>query len=896
MASKTSRKPNLFFVLISFCALATLLKQFNYQNALGSNPADVSLSGKFTIIWGDGEPGTNQTAITYLLTSDSGQKTRLLIADEIIASLGGITSLRNQFVTVEGKLVHNTQQNDEIMKVQVSSIEPSLNNTPSDLFITSGPWVSILCKFADIATEPQPPSYFQGMYSNSYPGLDHYWRESTRSEIVLEGSQAWGWYTLPQPRSYYVYDENNDGSDDLDFERITTDCTAIAEGSIYFPNYVGINLMFNDELDGPAWGGSYNLTLDGTYRFWPMTWLPPWGYNHLTVVTHEMGHGFGLPHSAVYGYPYGFGQGNRWDVMGNGWEDCSASTHPVYGCLGQHTIAYHRGILGSITPAEIYFPVPGQTATITIEQLTNPQNSGYLMAQIPIGNSSTHFYTVETRRKVGYDIKLPGQGIIIHNIDITRPEPAHLIDIDYNGNTGDSGTIWLPGETFVDQVNGITIRVDSSTPTGFVVTIEIAGHGNNTYVPLILKENIAPQPTPTATYMPTPTPTPTPVSSNPPTSPSNVQAISTSPTTIQLTWNDNSNNESGFYIHNGYYLVTTTNQNVTSYTVTGLEPNTWYCHRIAAFNAAGQSPWTDWACTFTLPVPSLPAPPSNLQATATGPTTIQLTWNDNSNNESGFYIHNGFYLVTTTGQNITSYTVTGLEPYTWYCHRVAAFNSAGESAWTDWACTSTLFGYFDDFSDVNSGWPNEYDIGYEDGTYQIINQNDNTWIGVVSPFVGSIDYTVEADMWLHSGSPVRYGVIFDWLDWSNFYLFSVNPTSQVYSLERVTNQNWTTIASSTSSHIFTGNATNHLAVTKLDTFVEIRINGQSHGIYAGGEFIGNLRVGLFTKSGNDIPVTARFDNLSIVEVPTGNPHQQSGHNYNNWFNFYLQPSIYIKRE
>ncbi len=54
-----------------------------------------------------------------------------------------------------------------------------------------------------------------------------------------------------------------------------------------------------------------------------------------------------------------------------------------------------------------------------------PQTGNYLMAQIPVNHSTTHFYTVEVRRKTGYDIKLPGAGIIIHEVQTYRPRPRH---------------------------------------------------------------------------------------------------------------------------------------------------------------------------------------------------------------------------------------------------------------------------------------------------------------------------------------------------------------------------------------------------------------------------------------------------------------------------------------
>jgi len=100
-----------------------------------------------------------------------------------------------------------------------------------------------------------------------------------------------------------------------------------------------------------------------------------------------------------------------------------------------------------------------------------PQTGNYLVAIVPIPGSPNQFYTVEVRQLVGYDSYNPGSAVIIHQVDLPRNNPAHVIDIDNNGETGDAGAMWLPGETFNDVSNHILIKVLSATPTGFVVLI-----------------------------------------------------------------------------------------------------------------------------------------------------------------------------------------------------------------------------------------------------------------------------------------------------------------------------------------------------------------------------------------------------------------------------------------
>ena len=268
------------------------------------------------------------------------------------------------------------------------------------------PWVSVLCKFADYQDEPKDMPYFQDMYSSVYPGLDHFWREQSFELANLEGSGAFGWYTLPYTREHYLPGGN------LDWGAAAEDCTAVADADVYFPDYVGINLMFNADLDCCAWGGSWYLCRDGVCQNWRMTWEPPWGYENIGVIGHETGHGFGLPHSSGdYGQTYD----NAWDVMSDVWSNGNrGGSDPIYGTLGQHTISYHKNILEWIDSDHMIVVPTGTRLTIPIERIALPQTDDPLGTKILINNSQSLFYTVEARQFVGYDTWLPGEAVIIH--------------------------------------------------------------------------------------------------------------------------------------------------------------------------------------------------------------------------------------------------------------------------------------------------------------------------------------------------------------------------------------------------------------------------------------------------------------------------------------------------
>ncbi|BCJ75852.1 hypothetical protein CS0771_53960 [Catellatospora sp. IY07-71] len=173
-----------------------------------------------------------------------------------------------------------------------------------------------------------------------------------------------------------------------------------------------------------------------------------------------------------------------------------------------------------------------------------------------------------------------------------------------------------------------------------------------------------------------------------PAAPTSPYAIALSSSQINVSWSDRSSNETSFQIYNGVTTVTV-GANVTNYTWGGLAAGTYMCFSVRAVSLAGASAWTPYACATTPAAPAVPAAPTGQSATPLNTSQIRVTWQDRSSNETGFQIYNGVTTVT-VGANVTGYTWGGLASRTYMCFAIRSYNASGYSAWTPYACTTTL--------------------------------------------------------------------------------------------------------------------------------------------------------------------------------------------------------------
>ena len=183
-----------------------------------------------------------------------------------------------------------------------------------------------------------------------------------------------------------------------------------------------------------------------------------------------------------------------------------------------------------------------------------------------------------------------------------------------------------------------------------------------------------------------------------PNSPSNLTVTAVSSSQIDLSWTDNSTDESGFSIERKigasgtYAVIGSVGPNVTTYSSKNLIQTTEYYYRVRAKSGSTYSSYTDEVSATALPM----NPPSSLTATVVSSSQIDLSWTDNSTDESGFSIErkigaSGTYAVIgSVGPNVTTYSSKNLIQTTTYYYRVRAKSGSTYSSYTDEVSATAL--------------------------------------------------------------------------------------------------------------------------------------------------------------------------------------------------------------
>ena len=176
--------------------------------------------------------------------------------------------------------------------------------------------------------------------------------------------------------------------------------------------------------------------------------------------------------------------------------------------------------------------------------------------------------------------------------------------------------------------------------------------------------------------------------------PTNLSSVALENQSIKLTWTDNCSFESGFQIErkndNGsYYRIAVVDANVSYYLDTGLTTREKYTYRVRACAGQNRSDYSNETSIPTL-LSILISAPTKITTKRLNNQSIELTWTDNCNFESGYKIErstgtNPFIEIARTSANVHEYVdkknVDLLSNY--YTYRLRAFTSSNNSEYSN---------------------------------------------------------------------------------------------------------------------------------------------------------------------------------------------------------------------
>jgi uncharacterized repeat protein (TIGR01451 family) len=423
------------------------------------------LVGNLSIIPLEAEEREPSRFLTYITTYDQ-ELIPIQIDEKLLQAAGGVHSLNSKRVEVTLSVNFNSSELSRAISVRL--VDLGTQNT-NHIAPGTHTWVTIPCKFSDVSAEPQPQSYIDNLFDDIFPRLANYWKVTSYNKTIITDVQTLNWQVLPKTRDYYLSLPVN-----TRFIELYEDCTATADDQINYQEHFGINMVFNDFEDSSYFnfglGGQLCTTLDNEYRCRALTWLVVQGIKDVAWVAHEMGHAYGLYHSNngdSDNNPYD----NVWDVMSNWIYGCSYPP-PQFGCRPMHTIAHHKDQLGWIDPNKKFAVASPGSYTLLLDHLAKPNTENYHIIVVPV--SDNRWFTIEARQNDNsdYDVHLPNSGVLIHEIDTTRLEPAWLVGASSDVTTSAFSGLWVVGETYTNYLENFSVAIDNETVDGYQVTIQ----------------------------------------------------------------------------------------------------------------------------------------------------------------------------------------------------------------------------------------------------------------------------------------------------------------------------------------------------------------------------------------------------------------------------------------
>ncbi|CAF4132529.1 unnamed protein product [Rotaria sordida] len=273
-------------------------------------------------------------------------------------------------------------------------------------------WQIILCKFSDSPTPKYTPAEIkEKFFTRGTGGVADYWNDISNGLVNFDSSSVNGWYTISETKEQQLKKSRIDRFDD---------CVKTSKLSILSSRRTIV--ITSPSID--LWGMNKQIYLGED--------------NDLTLITHEMGHAYGLSHSFSDDPNYRNSDTARIGEYDDEWDVMSAvhvkRTYTVkYGSAPPGLNGYALERLGWLPMNRIYtFGRKGETsATLTLTTLVNPASNYPSLIRIPCDPSNyRHYYLIEMRFKEKWDAGFDQNFVFIHEIkynSVTKTYYSYLL-------------------------------------------------------------------------------------------------------------------------------------------------------------------------------------------------------------------------------------------------------------------------------------------------------------------------------------------------------------------------------------------------------------------------------------------------------------------------------------
>ena len=343
------------------------------------------------------------------------------------------------------------------------SLSPS-QASPADILAGTLSVATILINFPD-KTNTKTSAEINALV---YTEVSEYWKEVSYGKISLKGTTTSKWYTIQNTMSNYG--GRLSYSTKLDFigQAITASNN---EMSFKDYGYVVIVHAGDDQAKtgktSDMWsfatiGCTYSAnTKDGTVALGVavVSEMDPVG-----PVAHEMGHTFGLFDLFDYKYDYTNGYPNggepfmgEWDLMGHGlW--AGNGFHPT------HLSSYSKIKLGWIPDNQIQNVGIDENKQVLLNPLS-ANNGGILAVRVAL--TDTTYYLVEARKRIGRDSNIPGEGVIVYYVDLTKGNGDGPVRVRSRTPPYPDTGMWRVGDVYSSQETAFRVVVMKGGSGGY---------------------------------------------------------------------------------------------------------------------------------------------------------------------------------------------------------------------------------------------------------------------------------------------------------------------------------------------------------------------------------------------------------------------------------------------